>query len=405
MSRRILFIDEDQERNGSTVSLEYIVQGFKAAGYDPVVLTWKVDEWTKAGLKSSATLVDSRWGPVTTLTMCLHFMYTASPFSLRGMRTILKDVVKFVVGFVIVWRAIRRIRPDIVYVNEYSVVQASIAACVCRVPSVMHIRSRMLTGLFGLRRWLVGRMVMRSNDAVFAITRCDADQWQARAGEKQKISVVGEFFPLTIAGRTRAADVRSTLGLPIDRKLVTMVGGLVDIKGAREFLLAGERILARCPQAFFVVAGGARIGGDPQKQAYHDACMTLLKDLEARGALRYFGEVPNALDIIAASDVLVSPSLQSHFSRPVIEAWGFGKPVVAFRLPHMEELITHEVTGLLVACGDVDALADAIVRVLNDESLARRMGEAGRKRTESEFDADKNLARIIARCDSLAGGS
>lgn len=81
MKKRVLVIDEDQERNGSTVSLEYLVRGFRDRGYDVVVLTWKYRAPDAAGLKRSATLIDGRIGFVTTITLCVHFAYSMSPFS------------------------------------------------------------------------------------------------------------------------------------------------------------------------------------------------------------------------------------------------------------------------------------------------------------------------------------
>jgi glycosyltransferase involved in cell wall biosynthesis len=405
MKRSILFIDEDQERNGATVSLEYLVKGFKEAGYNTVVLTWKAEEWTKAALKSSATLIDGRWGLVTTTTMCFHFTYTVSPLSWSGMNNILKDLVKFVAGFIIVLRTIRKVRPDIVYLNEYSVVQASVAARVAHVPSVVHIRSQMLTGLFGVRQWLMRRLVLMCNDAVFAITRCEAEQLRPLPAEQDKIAVVGEFVPPSGASGVRQAGVRTSLGLPLDRCVVTMLGGILAIKGTREFLEAGEQLLALRPAAFLCLAGGSRIGGDPVKRAYDEACRERIALLERCGNLRYLGEISNPLELVAASDVVVSPSLQSHFARPVVEAWGAGKPVVAFRSRHMENLIAHGVDGLLVESGDVDGLAEAIGRLLDDVALRIKIGQEGHKKTERDFNAERNLAGIIARCDALCAAS
>jgi len=405
MKRSMLFIDEDQERNGATVSLEYLVQGFKAAGYDTTVLTWKQEGWTRAALSRSATLIDGRRGPLTTITMCFHFTYTVSPLSWGGMKNIVKDLIKFVAGFVIVLRTIRKVRPGILYLNEYSVVQASVAARVCHVPSVMHIRSQMLTGLFGLRRWIMRRLVLKCNDAVFAITKCEAEQLRPRPAEQGKISVVGEFVPTGGDAGVDVAGVRSSMGLPHDRKVVTMLGGILAIKGTREFLKAGETILARYPQAFLALAGGSRIGSDPVRREYDAACRTLIAGLEQRGGLRYLGEIPNALDLIAASDIVVSTSLQTHFARPVVEAWGLGKPVVAFRSPHMEDLIAHGIDGLLVDNGNVNGLTEAVLQLLEHEPLRLRMGQEGKKKAERDFHAGRNLAKIIARCDALCAAS
>ncbi|MGB2869566.1 MAG: hypothetical protein WBD36_14010, partial [Bacteroidota bacterium] len=81
MTNRVLFIDEDQGRNGSTVSMEYLVEGFHARGYDVYVLSWKSDPRAKEALTKHATVLDGRRGRITTITLCVHFLYTFSPFS------------------------------------------------------------------------------------------------------------------------------------------------------------------------------------------------------------------------------------------------------------------------------------------------------------------------------------
>jgi len=63
-----------------------------------------------------------------------------------------------------------------------------------------------------------------------------------------------------------------------------------------------------------------------------------------------------------------------------------GKPVVATDIRGCREEVVDGVTGLLVPVRDPEALARAIVRILSDEDLARRMGEAGRRRAREEFD-------------------
>jgi glycosyltransferase involved in cell wall biosynthesis len=402
MKKRVLFIDEDQERNGTTVSLEYIVRGFVAAGYEATVLTWKVEDWTKAELARSATLIDCRSGPFTRIVLCVHFLYSESPFSLAGVTNIFKDVVKFIVGLIVVFRMIRRVRPDLVYVNEYSVVQASLAARICHVPSMIHIRSQMLSGRFGVRVAMIRRLVLGCNDAVFAITRCEAEQLRARPDEAAKIHVVGEFMPVTGVERTAPADARRQLGLPEGMKLVTMVGGIAPVKGTMEFLRAAEDILARSPSAFVALAGGKRNPTDARGRAYVEECVRRIEELQSQGRFLFLGELPTALNLIAASDVLASTSMMAHFARPVIEAWGFGKPVVAFRSRHNEDLITDNVNGLLIECGDTRALADAVVRLLNNDELSRQLGSAGMEKVKSEFDADKNVAAIIQHCEAAA---
>jgi len=372
MKKRILFIDEDQERNGSTVSMEYLVRGFHDRGYEVLVLSWKTDPRSMTGLTPWATMLDARSRVFTTITMCVHFSYTMPPWSLRGMISLGKDLVKFVGGFALVKKAIRTHRPDLVYLNEYSVVQASLAAFSCGVPAVVHIRSRMLRGALGVRRRVVAWLVLHFNRSVFAITRLEAEQLHPRSSERTKITVVGEFVLPPPPGASDVDLLRRGFGLPAGKSIVTMLGGIKDLKGTIEFLQAAGEVVRARPDAVFVVAGGDYRDGNPAHRAYYDRCMREVESLRRSGSICMLGAIPNPLDLITASDIIVSPSTLTHFSRPVVEAWRLGRPVIAASTEHMRDLITHESDGLLVAPGNASALARAVERLLEDHALCLR---------------------------------
>lgn len=401
MSKRILFIDEDQSRNGSTVSLEYLVLGFRERGYDVTVLTWKADPIVVAPLFKAAELLDGRWGIVTTITMCVHFTYTASPFSFSGVRTIIKDIAKFVAGLAIVMRAIRKSNPDVVYINEYSVVQASLAAVLMGVPAVAHIRSPILRGAFGLRRRVVSRLILGYNQKVFAISKREAIQLCPRPHEESKVTIVGEFVSLSNNSMDATNSAKESFKLPAGKKMVGMLGGIRDLKGSLDFLRAAQIVLSQRGDTVFVIAGVVNRNGDTDTRKYYETCMQIIESLERKGAIQLLGQIANPLDFIACTDLIVSPSPQTHFSRPVIEAWAYSKPVIAVRTEHMEELISDGVNGILVDAGNYVELANQISRLLSDPGFAMQIASEGRKKTEIEFDAVTNLNVIVGACDAL----
>ena len=76
------------------------------------------------------------------------------------------------------------------------------------------------------------------------------------------------------------------------------------------------------------------------------------------------------------------------------EAMAVGVPVVTTRLEGIEELVTDEVSGLLVPAGDVESLAQALRRLLADTPLRRRLAAQARKVVEARFDLQVNFARL-----------
>jgi glycosyltransferase involved in cell wall biosynthesis len=115
-----------------------------------------------------------------------------------------------------------------------------------------------------------------------------------------------------------------------------------------------------------------------------------LRDLvEALGltdAIRFLGQRSDVAELVADADIAVVPSkVPEPFGKTVIEAMALGRPVIASAGGGPSEVIRDGVDGLLVPPGDPVALADAIVRLLDDPDGARRIGERAARRAE-EFD-------------------
>jgi glycosyltransferase involved in cell wall biosynthesis len=88
----------------------------------------------------------------------------------------------------------------------------------------------------------------------------------------------------------------------------------------------------------------------------------------------------------AQASCAVVPSLYEGFSLPAIEAMACGVPLVATTGGALPEVVgEHEKSALLVRPGDPDALAGALGRLLGDESLRAKLGEAGRRRVADRF--------------------
>jgi phosphatidylinositol alpha-mannosyltransferase len=119
---------------------------------------------------------------------------------------------------------------------------------------------------------------------------------------------------------------------------------------------------------------------------------------EVRSRVTMLGTVsnPELPSYHAASDLYVGPSMGGEsFGIVLVEAMAAGLPVVASAVPGYDEVVRDGVDGLLVPAGDAAALAGAIGRVLDDPTLARRLGDAGRERAAT-FDWSVIVERIEA---------
>ncbi|HET9733614.1 MAG TPA: glycosyltransferase family 4 protein [Acidimicrobiales bacterium] len=135
-----------------------------------------------------------------------------------------------------------------------------------------------------------------------------------------------------------------------------------------------------------------------------------LKDLQAlAGRLGVAGQVrfagPKGQDELPAvfsdHDVFCLPSLAEGVPVVLMEAMATGLPVVATAVAGVTELVTAGTSGLLVAPGRADALAEALTRLGQDRDLCVRLSEAGRRAVEAGFDSAECAAELAARFSAM----
>src|SRR5687768_4892209 len=105
--------------------------------------------------------------------------------------------------------------------------------------------------------------------------------------------------------------------------------------------------------------------------------------------------------VVAAADVFALPSWTEGFPLVVLEAMALGRPVVATAVGGTPELVADGETGLLVPPRDVAALTASLKRVLDDEGLRRRLGEAGRRRVAERFSPEAMTRDVLAVYDEV----
>jgi glycosyltransferase involved in cell wall biosynthesis len=298
---------------------------------------------------------------------------------------------------------------DLVHLNSAVQIPAAIGARRAGLPVVWHIREELHPGIFGLRRAMVRRTIDRCADAVVSISQRNA----AQLARSPKVRVVYNFLDFNrFDRRGDRASARRALGLPPDRPIILMLGGMVPHKGADVLVEAAALLRAVRPEVLFLVAGipptaavsPSRVrrmlrGGLEAVGFVENVERNVMRHMRQSGleeTVRFLGMRSDIPDLLAAADVLVWPATVSHFSRPVIEAGAMGRPVVASDFPASRELVTHGETGLLVPPGQPGPLADAIRRLVADPEEAATMGEAGWRLACERYDARRNAGAIVS---------
>jgi glycosyltransferase involved in cell wall biosynthesis len=173
--------------------------------------------------------------------------------------------------------------------------------------------------------------------------------------------------------------------LPKDKRLVGTVGELTPLKGQEELVRAASLILQRVPDARFVIAG---IDHSPGKK-YRRLLETIIEERNLTNFIILVDWIENLAHLYRCVSVFVSASHTESFGLVIAEAMASGTAVVATETAGAVELVRPAETGLLVPIGDVGRLADAIVRVLTEKDLARRLGTAAQQIAVQKFTIER----------------
>lgn len=261
-----------------------------------------------------------------------------------------------------------------------------------RIPLVVTVHgsdiltARSKPGLAGLLYRFTTRRVLRRAAVVLALTEFMRDaviQFEPRA--RVQIHPIG----------VPAVELAET-GEGYD---VLFVGRLEPVKGVRLVVETAEALRNAGEEARFAVVGDGSLRLELER-------LSREKDLD----IDWLGMQPSdrVLGLMRNSKLLLAPSLTQSdgrteaFGMVFLEAASQEIPCVAFESGGIGEAVVNGETGVLVREGDVSGLIEATRSLLGDDEARRRMGRAGRRRLEQDFDISYWSGRLESVYDSLA---
>lgn len=189
---------------------------------------------------------------------------------------------------------------------------------------------------------------------------------------------------------TPAPNLRESYSLAPECKLVGMIGTILPWKNQKEFLAAAELLVSyQVPVHFFII-------GSTGDVRYAEELICMLRQSGMQNHVSFTGYMPAAKGVIEQLDVLVHTAIGEPFGRVIAESMLLGTPVVAYRNAGADELVSDDVTGLLVATHDIQAVAIAVNRLLTDPTLCNRLRCQAQCVAGIRFDMDVYVAKMEA---------
>ena len=168
-----------------------------------------------------------------------------------------------------------------------------------------------------------------------------------------------------------------------------LIGRLLGDKGVREYVQAAEQVKQRYPQAQFDLVGWIDANPNTITQPELDRWV-------AAGTINFLGRLSDVRPAIANSSVYVLPSYREGTPRTVLEAMAMGRAVITTDAPGCRETVVDGDNGFLVPVKDADALAQAMLRFIEQPELIIQMGQRSREIAEEKYDVHKVNAQMLA---------
>ena len=196
-----------------------------------------------------------------------------------------------------------------------------------------------------------------------------------------KVHTVHNSMYLSVLNKKDPSDIFEKYNIELNNgPIVGITSRLINRKGHIYFLQAIPQILKYFNKVKFIVVGGGIL---------KEKLEIFTEKLGIKNNVSFVGFREDLEKIYPFLDILVVPSLYEPLGNVSLEAMAFGKPVVASDTGGIPEVVQNGVTGILVPPKDYEKIAEAIIFLLNNPDVAKKMGEAGEKRVKEYFTIDR----------------
>lgn len=371
---KIIFVSHAADLYGAPRSLLLLLKQLNREKYDPlVVCPWQgplVERIESLGIR---VFIVPKWEPNS----------TRGILSWGKVLGRLRHIAKLI-------RILSHEGPDVVYVNTIAHASPIIAAKLCRLPIIVHVRESR-SFFMGIKRKVRLFPIRYFPRRFIVVSQAIKELLVDQGIPESKISVVYNGvdlneFSITLEEREQ---YREALALNTSDILVGTVGQINPRKGTVYFVEAANSVRKQMEDAVkFIIIGGS---GNP---SYSAKVGDLIARYDLNRHLILTGFKENVRGYLGAMDIFVNPTLEEPFARVNLEAMAMGKPIIATDVGGNPEAILDGETGFLIPPKDPDELAIKIMKLAANNELRQQLGNAARRRVENNFTASKYCKEV-----------
>ena len=277
-------------------------------------------------------------------------------------------------------RLIRQVRPDVIHAHDpHGVAMAAMALSMStearKPPLVVSRRVDFRMRGNSLSRWKYRQvdLFICASEAIRRILLSDGIP-------AERTVTVHEGIDLSRVDAAPPANLHAEFWLPHHAPVVGNVAALVPHKGQRHLIDAAALVVRQVPDARFIIAGDGEL---------RSALERAVREHHLEKHVFLAGFRPDVLSLHKGFDVFVMSSVTEGLGTSLLDAMACRRPVVATTAGGIPEVVVDGETGILVPPRDHEAMAAAIVKLLQEPQLRERMGHAGLVRARRRFSAEQ----------------
>jgi L-malate glycosyltransferase len=292
-------------------------------------------------------------------------------------------------------RVVKRLQPDVVHAHDaHGVAMASLALSLggASGKGPVLVVSRRVD--FHLRKNSFSRWKHRQVDCFICASEAIRQMLIADGVTPARVVTVHEGIDLDHVRAAPAVNVHEAFWLPHNAPVVGNVAALVPHKGQRHLIEAAHLVVQQMPDVRFLILGEGELREMLERQ---------VREYRLEKHVLLPGFRTDVLGCMKSFDLFVMSSVTEGLGTALLDAMACGTAIVATRTGGIPEVVDDGVTGRLVGPRDHAAMAQAILELIKDGELRRRMGDAGLARVQTRFTVERMVTETAAVYARVAG--
>ncbi len=297
-------------------------------------------------------------------------------------------------------KALLKEKPGIIHTHSYGYFQTNLAATIKwikKIPMIITPHFHPSWSMWGgvqrkkLRRVydnIFAKPVLNAADVIIGVSKHEMEQMNETGFQNDNIRIIPngiDFFSFEPIPEGKLFRERYN----ISGKMILYTGRLASNKGLNFLIEAAPHIISEHSDSKFVLIG--------EDEGQRKLLEKKAEKFGIRDKVIFTGHITDEKlfrSAYSACDVFVLPSEYEAFGIVLLEAMACEKPCVATRVGGVPEVIKEGETGVIVEYGNSNALASAVIRLLQDENTRKKMGKAGRVRVKGNFTWPKIVDKL-----------